>query len=283
MNRILALALSATIVLSLAACASAKASNDGGKVDEPAAIEEIGGMTAGGWNQSASPALTDEQRAVLAKALEGFAGSSITPVAYLGSQVVAGTNHCFLCQATVTYPGAQPKYVLVYVYEALDGGATLMNIADLDIGSFCEYGGDANDNVGGESVQIANPFVDYASLDAAAKAAGFELTAPDAVEGWNGEKLVQVMSGSMIQIIFRDGDDNRLFIRKEAGSEDISGDYNEYGEVNAVAAGAYEATFKGDDGKVSTAVWTNGGYSYAVTSDVPMSLDAMRALVAQIA
>lgn len=191
MNRILALALSATIVLSLAACASAKASND--------------------------------------------------------------------------------------------GGATLMNIADLDIGSFCEYGGDANDNVGGESVQIANPFVDYASLDAAAKTAGFELTAPDAVEGWNGEKLVQVMSGSMIQIIFRDGDDNRLFIRKEAGSEDISGDYNEYGEVNAVAAGAYEATFKGDDGKVSTAVWTNGGYSYAVTSDVPMSLDAMRALVAQIA
>lgn len=88
--------------------ASAKASNDGvNTVDEPAAIEEIGGVTTGGWSHSASPALTEAQRAVLRKALEGFAGSSIEPVAYLGSQIVAGTNHCFLCQATVAYPGAQ--------------------------------------------------------------------------------------------------------------------------------------------------------------------------------
>lgn len=148
MKRFLALALSAILVLSLAACASVKASNGGGSTtDEPAAIEEPGGMAVGGWSHSASPALTGEQRAVLAKALEGFTGSSIEPVAYLGSQVVAGTNHCFLCQSTVVYPGAQSKYVLVYVYEALDGSATLMNIADLDIGSFCEYGGVENDDV----------------------------------------------------------------------------------------------------------------------------------------
>ncbi len=106
------------MVLSLAACASAKASNDGGRTtDDPAAVEELGDMVVRGWSHSTSPALTDEQRAVLSKALEGFAGSSIELVAYLGSQVVAGTNHCFLCQSTVAYPGAQPKYVLVYVYE----------------------------------------------------------------------------------------------------------------------------------------------------------------------
>ncbi len=283
MKRIFALALSATMVLTLAACASAQASNDGGNTtDEPAAIGELGSVTAGGWSYSTSPALTDEQRAALSKALEGFVGSSIEPVAYLGSQVVAGTNHCFLCQSTVVYPGAQPKYVLVYVYEALDGSATLMNIADLDIGSFCEYGGVENNDVGGEAVQIANPFVDYASLDDAANAAGFALTAPEAVEGWDGEKLVQVMSGSMIQIIFHDGDDDRLFVRKEAGDADISGDYNSYAEVNTTAVGEYEVTLKGNDGTVSTAIWARGGYSYAVMSDVPMSADAMSTIIAQV-
>jgi hypothetical protein len=29
----------------------------------------------------------------------------------------------------------------MYIYEDLSGSAQIMNIADLDIGSFCEYGG----------------------------------------------------------------------------------------------------------------------------------------------
>ena len=49
MKRILALALSAMMVLSLAACASAKAAGDGnGTTGEPTAIEETGGVTVGG-------------------------------------------------------------------------------------------------------------------------------------------------------------------------------------------------------------------------------------------
>lgn len=90
------------------------------------------------------------------------------------------------------------------------------------------------------------------------------------------------MSNSMIQIIFHDADDNRLFVRKEAGDMDISGDYNVYAEENTVTVGAYSVTLKGSDGTVSTAIWTSNGYSYAVMSDVPMSADAMTALIAQV-
>ncbi len=155
--------------------------------------------------------------------------------------------------------------------------------ATLDNGSFGEYGMIERSNIGGGSVQIANPFVDYKSLDDAARAAGFTLTAPEAVEGWNGEKVIQVMSDSMIQIIFHDGDDNRLFVRKEAGSADISGDYNSYAEVKTVSVNGCGVTAKGNGGTVSTAIWANGGYSFAVTSDVPMSLEAMTAIIAQVA
>lgn len=280
MKRIYALALSAVMVLSLAACTNAKATNDAvGPSDEPS---EIGNVIIGGWSHSAFPGITDEQRKVFDKAFEGFTGSDVTPVAYLGSQIVAGRNHCFLCQSTVVYPGAEPHYVLVYVYEGLDGSVELMNIADLDIGSFCEYGGmDIEDAAGGENVQIANPFVDYETLDAAAQAAGFALTAPETVEGYS-DKLIQVMSNSMIQIIFFDGDDNRLFIRKEAGDADISGDYNNYNDVSTITVGEYTVTIRGNDGMVSTAIWANDGYSYAVSADVPMSPDAMTALVAAV-
>ena len=281
MKRIYALALSAVMVLSLAACASAKATNDAtNPSSEPAEINEV---ISGGWSHSASSEVTGELRKVFDKAFEGFTGSNVTPIAYLGSQVVAGMNHCFLCQSTFAYPGAEPHYALVYIYESLDGSAELMNVADLDIGSFCEYGGiEAEDAIGGENVQIANPFVDYETLDAAAQAAGFVLTAPETVEGYS-DKLIQVMSNSMVQIIFLDSDDNRLFVRKEAGDADISGDYNNYNEVSTVTVGVYSVTLKGDNGTVSTAIWTNDGYSYAVSADVPMTVEAMTALVALVA
>lgn len=55
------------------------------------------------------------------------------PVAYLGSQVVAGVNHAYLCRATVVYPDAQPAWKLVYVYEPLEGVAEITRIADLDL------------------------------------------------------------------------------------------------------------------------------------------------------
>ena len=55
------------------------------------------------------------------------------PVAYLGSQVVAGMNHAYLCRATVVYPDAQPAWKLVYVYEPLEGVAEITRIADLDL------------------------------------------------------------------------------------------------------------------------------------------------------
>ena len=77
--------------------------------------------------------MTDELRAIFEKALDGLVGVDYVPVACLGTQVVAGTNYCFLAKATVVYPGAQPSYVLVYVYEDLSGGVEILNFADMPV------------------------------------------------------------------------------------------------------------------------------------------------------
>ncbi|MBR5009367.1 MAG: hypothetical protein IKY06_01885 [Clostridia bacterium] len=94
--------------------------------------------TVGGWTPSADPEVTEEQNALFEKALAELMGVDYKPVAYLGSQIVAGRNHCFLAQATVVYPGAEPYYVLIYIYEDLEGDTEILNIYDLDISAFSQ-------------------------------------------------------------------------------------------------------------------------------------------------
>lgn len=88
----------------------------------------------GGWTASPSPEITEELALLFEKGLSETVGVSYVPVAYLGSQLVAGTNHCYLCQATVVYPDAQPYYALVYLYQALDGSVSLLNVQPMELG-----------------------------------------------------------------------------------------------------------------------------------------------------
>ena len=100
------------------------------------------GALCGGWTPSADPAVTEELKTLFDKGTETLTGASYIPVAYLGSQVVAGTNHAFLCRAVTAYPGSletAPAYAMVYLYEDLQGQVSILSIADFDIGSLCTY------------------------------------------------------------------------------------------------------------------------------------------------
>ena len=92
------------------------------------------GMLTGGWAAAEDPAVTDEITALVAKAQEQLMGVDYVPVAYLGSQVVAGTNHAILCKATTVVPDAQPRWVIMYLYEDLEGNVSVLDIADLTLG-----------------------------------------------------------------------------------------------------------------------------------------------------
>ena len=98
------------------------------------------GRITGGWQAATDPAVTEELEGIFEKGLAGLLGVNYVPVAYLGSQVVAGTNHAFLCQATVVVPDADPGWVIIYLYEDLEGNVSILNIADFDIGALCTYG-----------------------------------------------------------------------------------------------------------------------------------------------
>ena len=135
-----------------------------------------------------------------------------------------------------------------------------------------------------ETAQIPNPWTDYDSKDAAAQAAGFDLTVPDEISGCS-EKSYRVLSAEgdvMFEIIYASGEDETARIRKAPGADDVSGDYNEYAETETVDAGGVSVTMKGENGLVKLAVWTNGDYSYALSVESGLSQNDMAALVSNI-
>ena len=124
MKKITAVFLTALMLFALAACGQQKAQTE----------------TVGGWKLTEDAALTQASQEAFDKAMEGFVGVDYTPLALLGTQLVSGTNYCFLCEATVVYPDAQPYYAIVSVYEDLQGQAEIRNIVALDLGKIEESG-----------------------------------------------------------------------------------------------------------------------------------------------
>ena len=124
MKKIMSIVLTVLLLLALTAC--------GGQKQEA--------QTLGGWTLTEDAALTQEAKDALEGALEGLVGVNYTPVALLGTQLVSGTNYCFLCEAAVVRPDAQPYYALVSVYQDLQGKAEIRSIVALDLGKIEESG-----------------------------------------------------------------------------------------------------------------------------------------------
>ena len=97
-------------VLALALCACLFAGCTAEKTVETTEV------TTGGWTAAAPAAeaeLDETAAAAFAAVADGY-----TPAALLCTQVVAGTNYCFLC-------GNEDGLQLVYVYNDLNGNASV--------------------------------------------------------------------------------------------------------------------------------------------------------------
>ncbi len=94
---------------------------------------------AGGWSvpeDLCGSAIPGGARAAMEKALEGFTGSDIEPVALLATQTVSGTNYAFLCASTLTTEKPVTGIQVVKVYEDLDGNAEITGISNVELEDF---------------------------------------------------------------------------------------------------------------------------------------------------
>lgn len=90
----------------------------------------------GGWEANTGGTSIDAKENAAAKkayekAMDDFAGDSFEVIAYLGSQVVAGTNYCYLCREASDESDPLTSFVLLSVYEDLNGNAEVTDVKDV--------------------------------------------------------------------------------------------------------------------------------------------------------
>ena len=160
----------------------------------------------GGWAMPDSFALDEKSGAAFEKAMAELVGVDYTPLACLGSQVVSGTNRAYFCRSQVVYPGAQPFFSIVYIYEDLNGEASITGIENVTPdGRFDEAAGNGQALAGGWSVPEDDAEALAAFEAAAAKITDVTYT-PVAVMGQ------QVVSGMNYCLLCRaDGSDARPY------------------------------------------------------------------------
>ena len=130
---------------------------------------------------------------------------------------------------------------------------------------------------------VPNPYEIVDTLDEASKIAGFNLSV-SATYGDYKKQVIQAIEDDMIEVIyFNDTDNEGLRIRKAIGTDDISGDYNEYKDVETVKVGDVEVTEKGSDGDIAVVIWNDGTYSYAIDAgEAKLNSEAIANLIANI-
>ena len=138
--------------------------------DDPASAPqeeeaETGPMTVDHWvlnNDGTAAYVPEEAQAAFDKAVEAFVGQDFEIIAYLGSQVVAGTNYMFLCRGTTVTAEPAVGLKVVIVYEDLEGKAEISKVTDFNLGEYVMV-----DNQGEAAEQLAGGWTVCADAPAA--------------------------------------------------------------------------------------------------------------------
>ena len=121
-------------------------------------------------------------------------------------------------------------------------------------------------------------FEDFNTLEEAAKLAGFELAAPEKIEGYE-HRYIQAAKNEVIQVIYDDSAaENSITIRKSNNVKDntISCDPNQYSNHKELDVdGVKVTTWSNEEGSVSLATWANGNYSYSFALNKAMPEDKL--------
>ena len=121
----------------------------------------------------------------------------------------------------------------------------------------------ASSSATSDTAQIPNPWTGCTTLADAAALTGYDFTVPDSVDGYPDVTIAVLESEQLTEVQYRSGN-ARLCLRKAPGSDDISGDYNQYAESNAVDVDGRSVTLQGNDGQVQLATWLDGDYTYSI-------------------
>lgn len=144
MKKILALMLAAVMLTAFAACGNGTENKETSptetqETESTSQAQTEDAVITGGFTvctDNAPAKLPDDVKKAFDFATAEYTGMEFTPVAYLGSQVVAGTNYAILCLEKAVVPGAVAALKTVVIYEDLSKKATITEVEDFDLADF---------------------------------------------------------------------------------------------------------------------------------------------------
>lgn len=115
-----------------------------------------------------------------------------------------------------------------------------------------------------ENLTAVNGITEVSSSAELSAAVGFPVAEVTGLPFTPSEVIYCSYWDEMAQITYSDGTKSALF-RQSYGTEDNSGDYNEYADTTTIPLGTGTVLLKGDSGLYTLAIWQDTTYSYSLS------------------
>ena len=136
--------------------------------------------------------------------------------------------------------------------------------------------------IGGNAQAMPSPLVEYTSVRDAWAVAGLPVYTPTLLPVGYAQKDIIVIDKSLAEIFYRNDAGKEILFRMARGDADISGDNTVYEVNQVVQIGRQYIRVKGTEKLVSLALWSRGGYTFSLSFEEPVSVEAVQAIVSTI-
>ncbi len=177
------------------------------------------------------------------------------------SRVLRGAAAAAACMAVLLVGSKN------FSWRAEKSGAMAADTAEESSGQgVSAYVAEGNADYDGTEASVVNGMVEYDSAEALAGAVGFAVPQLQSLPFEPMETVYTDYWGTMAQVEYRGQNEEWALLRKGAGEEPVSGDYNEYAATRQLELADAEVLLKGEEtGSYTLAEWTANGYAYSLS------------------
>lgn len=140
------------------------------------------------------------------------------------------------------------------------------------------------DSIEGEPMfkTASSPYVNYNSVDELKENININAKIPNAIKNYKSYSY-SVAFSNMAKIQYSNGSDNILYrLEKGEVAEDISGDYNDYENIQKLTVDNTEVTIKGNEDTYKVAIWYKNGVNYSLSSEQGLKIEDIQNLINEI-
>ncbi len=140
------------------------------------------------------------------------------------------------------------------------------------------------DSIEGEPMlkTASSPYVEYNSVDELKENVNINAKIPDKIRNYKSYSY-SVAFSNMAEIQYSSGSDNILYrLEKGEVAEDISGDYNDYENIQKLTVDNTEVTIKGNEDTYKVAIWYKNGVNYSLSSEQGLKIEDIQSLINEL-